>query len=239
MVPVIEIPQYDGRPLAHRPELLEEPLFWAGHLSSCARSEDTARLLFGADYEAAEAFHHELTERMEWPVFTVPLAAGHRLHVVYRLHTDDPGVEYFLHHPCWEEALLLARDDGHFMGPGLAWPELLAAADNGLPGGSTPHSHSRLLLLFPALGDAAISGSGVHRLAAALSALTLAESPDELATALLEDQGPTGPSNWTVANGVRVDDGAHSYRNPANTFALASQDQTRVSGALMAPAAVR
>ncbi|MFI9723807.1 hypothetical protein ACIHFE_29810 [Streptomyces sp. NPDC052396] len=230
---MMEIPGYGGRPLVHRPELLDEPLFWAGHLSSSARGEDTQKLLFGADYEAAEAFHRELIERGEWPVFTVPVAAGHLLHVVCRMWEDDPGVDYLLHGPSGD-GVLLATDDGHFTGPALSWPELLAASYNALPGGSTTDSHSRLLLMLPALGDHAVPDSGVPRLAAALSALTFAEAPEELATALLEDQGPTGPSNWTTLNGIRVDDGPHSCRNPGNAFALTFQDQARVTAAFTA-----
>ncbi|MFJ5726207.1 hypothetical protein [Streptomyces sp. NPDC093149] len=62
---MMEIPGYDGHPLVHEPELLQEPLFWLGHLYSCAHDEDAEELLFGADYEAAEVFHRELRERAE------------------------------------------------------------------------------------------------------------------------------------------------------------------------------
>lgn len=34
------IPGYDGGPLTHRPELLDERLFWLGHLHSCAQSSE-------------------------------------------------------------------------------------------------------------------------------------------------------------------------------------------------------
>ncbi|MFJ3929311.1 MULTISPECIES: hypothetical protein [unclassified Streptomyces] len=229
----MEIPGYDGPPLAHQPELLEEPLFWLGHLYPCSLDEDAEELLFGADYEAAEVFHRELRERAEWPVFTIPLAAGHLLHVVYRAWKDDPGVDYLLHHPGWERALLLAKDDGHFTGPALSWPELFSAADNGLPGGSTADPHRRLLLLLPALGDDNIPDDAEHRLTAALSALTAVEDPGELAAALVEGQGAGGASRWTSKNGVRVDDGAYSYRNPSHGFALTPEDLARVSTALM------
>ncbi|MFD4230404.1 hypothetical protein [Streptomyces sp. NPDC058545] len=233
MIGMMEIPGYDGHPLVQQPELLEEHLFWLGHLYSCAHDEDTEELLFGADYEAAEVFHRELLERAKWPVFTIPLAAGHLLHVVYRAWKDDPGVDYLLHHPSWERALLLAKDDGHFMGPALSWPELFSTADNGLPGGSTADSHSRLLLLLPALGDASTPDSATHRLVAALSAVTAAEAPEELAAALVEGQGAGGASRWTGKNGVRVNDGAYSYRNPSNAFALTPEDLARVSAAFM------
>ncbi|MFE9802878.1 hypothetical protein ACFYP6_29090 [Streptomyces goshikiensis] len=228
---MMEIPGYGGHPLVHQPELLEEPLFWLGHLYSCAHDEDVEELLFGADYEAAEVFHRELLERAKWPVFTVPLAAGHLLHIVYRTWKDDPGVDYLLHHPSWERALLLAKDDGHFMGPALSWPELFSAADNGLPGGSTADPHRRLLLLLPVLGDDRIPDRATHRLGAALSAVTAVEAPKELAAALVEGQGARGASRWTSKNDVRVDDGAHSYRNPSNGFALTPEDLARLSAA--------
>ncbi|ATZ22468.1 hypothetical protein ACFZBM_18300 [Streptomyces lavendulae] len=67
---------------------------------------------------------------------------------------DDAGVHYLITHPDWEHAEFLARDDGHWRGPGLSWPELIGAADNGLPGGTTTDPDTRLLLLLPALGDA-------------------------------------------------------------------------------------
>lgn len=227
------IPGYDGGPLTHQTGLLDEPLFWLGHLYSCVQSEEAEELLFGADYDAAGDFQRRLWERAEWPTFTVPLAADHRLHVVYRTFTDDTGTDYLLHHPDWDHAELLARDDGHFMGPGLSWPELLAAADNALPGGSTIDPHARLLLLLPAFGDDEVPGEAVGRLADALRALTSVEDPESLAAVLLEDQGAPGPARWTTAgHGLSVNDGAYSFRNPVNRFALSADRLARVANAL-------
>ncbi|MET9294889.1 hypothetical protein [Streptomyces sp. NPDC003077] len=228
---MIEIPGYASGPLTHEPELLTSPLFWLGHLYPVAGSEETEELLFGADDDAAEEFHRRLTEREDWPVFTVPLAAGHRLHVVYRNLRDDPGVDYLLYHPAWERALLLARNDGHFMGPALSWPELSAASGNGLPGGSTTDPRARLLLLLPAMGDDGLPDDAVPHLA---DALTSAEEPHDLAVALAEDQGPTGPVFWSADNGFAVNHGTYSYRNPSNAFALTAADQARVSAAFAA-----
>ncbi|MFG2260097.1 hypothetical protein [Streptomyces mirabilis] len=119
------IPGYDGGPLTHQVGLLDEPLFWLGHLYSCVQSEEVEELLFGADYDAAGDFQRRLWERAEWPTFTVPLADDHRVHIVYRTFADDTGIDYLLYHPDWDQAELLAQDDGHFMGPGLSWPELV------------------------------------------------------------------------------------------------------------------
>ncbi|MEV5342642.1 hypothetical protein AB0K93_29780 [Streptomyces sp. NPDC052676] len=58
-------------------------------------------------------------EGAQWPVFTVPLHDGHRLYVVYRAIPDDPGVDHILHHPDWDRAELLARDEGHGAGAPL------------------------------------------------------------------------------------------------------------------------
>lgn len=208
-------------------------MFWLGHLSACAKSEGAEELLFGADYDASGDFHQRLWERAEWPTLTVPLAAGHRLYVVHRTHPVDIGVDYLLHHPDWDQADLLAMDDAHFMGPALSWPELVTAADNALPGGSTTDPHARLLLLLPAFGDDEVPGEAVSRLTAALRARTGVEAPELLAPALLEGQGAPGPARWTTAGrGISVNDGGHSYRNPANHFALSADRLARVAAAL-------
>ncbi|WP_369185788.1 hypothetical protein [Streptomyces sp. Y1] len=227
------IPGYDSGPLSHHPELVDDPLFWPGHLYSCATSEEAEELLFGADDEAAGQFHRHLRELAGRPAFTVPAAGGHVLHVVHRTLDGDAGTDYLLHHPDWERAELLARDDGHFMGPGLSWPELVAIADNALPGGSTDDPHARLLLLLPAFGDDDLPDDAVDRLAAALRARTGAQAPEPLARALLDGQGPCGPAHWsTTGAGIRVNDGALSFRNPANAFALPPTRLARVTAAL-------
>ncbi|WP_254898172.1 hypothetical protein [Kitasatospora sp. NA04385] len=226
------IPGYDSGPLAHLPELLDEPRFWLGHLYSCVQSEEAEELLFGADYDAAEDFHRRLSGRADWPVFTVPVTAG-RLHVVYRNLEEDTGTDYLLHHPGWDRAELLAQDDGHFMGPGLSWPELTAAADNGLAGGSTTDPDARLLLLLPAFGDTALPAAAAERLAEALRNRTAVEDPEQLAAALLEGQGPCGPTRWTATgDGHRTNDGRYSFRNPTNRFALPADRLARVTAAL-------
>ncbi|MGW1469197.1 hypothetical protein ACWCPT_33225 [Streptomyces sp. NPDC002308] len=227
------IPGYESDVLTHPTDLLDDTLFWLGHLHSCPGNEETEELLFGADHDAASVYAEQLWKYADWPTFTVPLASGHRIHVVYRTFADDPGVDYLLHHPDWEHAEHLASDEGHFMGPGLSWPELVAAADSGLPGGSTTDPHARLLLLLPAFGDENVPEDAAERLTVALRARTGVDDPEALAVALLDDQGPFGPVNWrTGRDGVRVDDGTHSYRNPANPFALPPDRMARVSAAL-------
>ncbi|WP_244258543.1 hypothetical protein [Streptomyces sp. Tu 2975] len=124
-------------------------------------------------------------------------------------------------------------DDGHFMGPALSWPELTAAADHGLPGGCTTDPDARLLLLLPALGDNDLPDDAVERLTSALRALVGVEDPEVVAAALLESQSAPGAATWTtIGDGVRVNHGSYSYRNPANGFALPPARLARVSAAL-------
>jgi hypothetical protein len=224
------IPGYHDGPFGRRPELLEERLFWMSHLYSWSGGGR----LFGAGYDWAEhrSFQQRLWQRGDWPAFTMALAGGHRIHVVYRTVQDEEGVDHLVHHPDWERAELIARDDGHFMGPGLSWPDLITAADNGLPGGTTD-PHTRLLLLLPALGDDGLPPDAVHRLAAALRTRLDRHDAEPLAAAMLDDQGLTGPVRWTSnERGTRTNDGPYSYRNPANDFALPADRLARVSAAL-------
>ncbi|MEW2253365.1 hypothetical protein AB0907_39390 [Streptomyces sp. NPDC006975] len=227
------IPGYDGGPFSHLPELLHEPLFWLGHLHNYySESEEAEELVGGTDEQEAADLQSRLLRGDTWPVFTVPLAGDHRLYVVYRAFEEE-GIDYLLHHPDWDAAEYLAQDEGHFMGPGLSWPELTAAADNGLPGGSTTDAHARLLLLLPAFGDDAVPVDAVDRLTAALRARMRVEAPERLAAALLEDQGPCGSAHWTTAGGgYRINDGRYSYRNPANHFAWSASRLTTVTDAL-------
>ncbi|MFC7331505.1 hypothetical protein [Marinactinospora rubrisoli] len=229
----VRLPGYHGGPFARRPGLLADPLFWPGHLASCVRDAAAEELLFGPEHLRAghHDFHLRLWQRGDWPVFTVPLAAGHRLHVVYRTIPEDSGIDYVVHHPDWDRAELIARVDGNFMGPGLSWPELAAAAD--APGDGATGSHARLLLLLPALGDDAVPADAARRVAAALAARTAVAAPERLATVLLDHQGLCGPARWSMTGGgVRINDGGYSYRNPANRFALPEDRLARVAGAL-------
>ncbi|MBC6456542.1 hypothetical protein [Actinomadura sp. HBU206391] len=229
----VAIPGYSGGPYTHHREFLDEHLFWLGHLHSCAGSEEAEELLFGPDYEASGEFHLQMNDTADWPTFTLALTAGHRFHIVCRTFEDDPGTDYLLHHPDWEQAELLAADEGHFMGPGLSWPELTAIAFNGQPGGSAADPHARLLLLLPALGDDDLPDDAPAILAPALADRTAVPDPGRLAELLLEGQGACGPAHWTTSDlGVRVNDGHYSFRNPANPFAPPPHRLAQVSAAL-------
>ncbi|MEU6702658.1 hypothetical protein [Streptomyces wuyuanensis] len=228
---MLRIPGYQDGPLVQGTAYLDDPLFWPVHLGSCLRDEDAQRVAFGADWDAAMELCHVLSAQREWPVFSVPLSSGHTIHVVYRNLEGDHGVDYLIHHPAWSAAETLATDDGHFMGPGMAWPELLSAARQSAPGG-VDDPDARLLLLFPTLGDALIPDDAAVPLTAALAALTLIEETAAAASLLLENQGQWSPAHWRPADGIRINDGAYSYRNPGNAFALPAGRLSEISRAL-------
>ncbi|MGW4519347.1 hypothetical protein ACWEO4_47700 [Streptomyces sp. NPDC004393] len=72
-----QIAGYHDGPFARRPELPDHRLFWHGHLYSCAQG-NAGTLLWGDDCAWADHrnFQRRLWERGDWPVFTIPLAAG-------------------------------------------------------------------------------------------------------------------------------------------------------------------
>lgn len=228
---MLEIPGYEGGPLVQGSTHLDNPLFWHVHLGTCLRGEDAQRAAFGADWDAAMELYGVLSAEHEWPVFSVPLLSGHTIHVVYRNFVGERGVDYLIHQPAWSEAETLAVDDGHFMGPGMAWPELLSAARQ-LTADGVSNADARLLLLFPALGDAQLPDDAAAVLTTALAALTLIEEPADVARMLLVDQGQWAPAHWRRADGVWINDGGHSYRNPSNAFALPEGRLLEISSAL-------
>ncbi|MGW0767651.1 hypothetical protein [Streptomyces sp. NPDC002676] len=228
---MLQIPGYEGGPLVAGSAYLDDPLFWPVHLGACLRGQDAQRAAFGADWDAAMELCRVLYADHEWPVFSVPLRSGHTVYVVYRNFDGDRGVDYLIHHPTWPAAETLAVDDGHFMGPGTAWPELLSAARQPAAEG-VGDIDARLLLLFPTLGDAWLPDDAAAPLTAALAALTVIEEPVEVARMLLENQGQWEPAHWRLADGVWINDGGHSCRNPRNAFALPEGRLREISNSL-------
>ncbi|MET7696381.1 hypothetical protein [Streptomyces sp. NPDC005485] len=228
---MLKIPGYEGGPLVQGSAYLDNPLFWPVHLGTSLRGEDAQRAAFGADWDAAMELNRTLSGEHEWPVFNVPLRSGHTIHVVYRNFEDDQGVDYVIHHAAWSKAETLAAVDGHFMGPGMAWPELLSVARQPATEGAGDAA-ARLLLLFPTLGDAQLPDDAAAVLTTALAALTWIEEPAEVARMLLENQGLWAPARWTPTAGVWTNDGGHSFRNPGNAFALPERRLLEISDAL-------
>jgi hypothetical protein len=60
----------------------------------------------------------------------------------------------------------------------------------------------------------------------------LIEEPAEVAGILLKKQGQWAAANWGSADGVRINDGGYSFRNPDNSFALPGERLSDISHAL-------
>ncbi|TLS43100.1 hypothetical protein FE633_27560 [Streptomyces montanus] len=228
---MLKIPGYEHGPLVEGGAYLDDPLFWPVHLGTCLRGEDAQRAAFGADWDAAMELYRGLSAERGWPVFSVPLRSGHTIHVAYRNIEGDRGVDYLMHHPAWSAAETFTVDDGHFMGPGMAWSELVSVARQPESEG-VADTDARLLLLFPTLGDARLPDDAAAALATALTALTLIEEPADVASMLLENQGQWEAPHWELADDVWINDGGYSYRNPCNAFALPEERLWEISKAL-------
>jgi hypothetical protein len=190
-----------GHGIAPAERLLDLPGFWPAFYAP-VRDEFVAEPeSFGADPadvdEAAEALYG--AEEV-WPAFRIPMAGGHVLWIVHRNFPDDSGTDYLIAHPQWDRQAYPASLDGHYSGPGLSWPELVAVAESAPAGAEgVVDPGLRLLLLLPALGDAGMPEvEAVARTSGALRAVGVAEdaAPD-VAERLLDHRFWDGPT-WVV-----------------------------------------
>ncbi|MFE7274533.1 hypothetical protein [Streptomyces sp. NPDC057623] len=237
-----------GHGIAPAERLLRLPGFWpAFHMpvrDEFAQEPDA----FGADSadvdEAISALHD--AEEV-WPAFRIPVAGGHTLWIVHRNFPDDAGTDYLITHPDWDRHAFLASLDGHYSGPGLSWPELVAVAESapaGAEGGVDPGA--RLLLLLPAFGDADVpEAEAVARISGALTEVGVAEeAAPEVAEQLLDHpfwEGPTwavrgrSPLSGTTAgpgSPPALCDGLYSPRTVANGLGLTAAQERALADAL-------
>ncbi|MEU7803955.1 hypothetical protein AB0B10_32340 [Micromonospora arborensis] len=200
------IPGYEDDPLVDGAYLIDEPLFWASHLLQCTNGvEEPLCAGFGVSKDDLLQFFERVSAERQWPALSVPLSAGHVLHVLYRNLPGEGGYDYLLHHPDWKATVPLARVEGCFRGPGLCWPELLAVAQKAVEAGSAPRldPHTFLLLL-PIMSDADLPLDADDVLAAMLTACGAAGETGALARILLEEQGCWGPQHWTLTPAGRI-----------------------------------
>jgi hypothetical protein len=203
----VKIPGYENDPLIDGVHLLDERSFWPVHLLQCTRGEPGELCsTFGVEEADLWQFYDRTSDEQQWPVFSISLPSRHVLHVVYRNIAGDAGYDYVLHRPDWAATVWLATIDGHFRGPGLCWPELLAAARTGTGAGQLAAPEARMLLLLPVMADDELPADAEARLAGALTACGATGDARGLARAVLNDQGLWGPRHWRFEHGSRVTD---------------------------------
>ncbi|MEU8660590.1 hypothetical protein [Actinoplanes philippinensis] len=191
----------------------EDRLFWPAFLLTVGGSL-AAATSFDVDPADVEEYADNLHQPASWPFVTVPLARGHRLHVLFRNFEGDAGWDYLLHPAGSDSVITLAALEGGFHGPGLNWPELLAVADQADPAWTR---EERLLLLLPAVGDADLAHDAEELIATAFT--TVGGRPDhrhEVAGELLTaSRRFWGSPTWVEYQNHRICSNEHSPRNLA------------------------
>jgi hypothetical protein len=220
-----------GHGIAPAEHQLDLPGFWPAYLGPVRREFADEPELFGADAADLDAASEALYDATEsWPAYRIPLWDGQILWVVHRNFPDDAGTDYLLTHPDRPRETHLASIDGHHTGPGLSWPDLLAAAE------ATPVApvdaagvcdpDQRLLLLLPAFGDADTPvEAAIRRISAALVAVGMAEAVAPEAAELLLDN-PFRASPFWDAQGASPLSGGSGDLVPVRASAFSPPTDT-------------
>ncbi|MFJ2830962.1 hypothetical protein ACIPC1_25920 [Streptomyces sp. NPDC087263] len=200
-----------GHGIAPAEELLGLAGFWPAYFLPAWDEFMEEPALFGADEADVDAATEALYSAPEaWPAYRIPLTGGHLLWVVHRNFPDDPGTDYLLTHPDWDRDAPLASLEGHFSGPGLSWPELVAVADSAPARDEGVRDPAlRLLLLLPVFGDADVPvAEAISRISGALTTVGVAAgAAPGVAERLLDHPFWDGPT-WTTQSESPLSGGA-------------------------------
>ncbi|MFG2047594.1 hypothetical protein ACGFIW_09210 [Micromonospora sp. NPDC048935] len=189
---------------------LDDPLFWPAFLLAPGGSS-TAAAAFDADPADVEDYVSALHQHDTWPVISLDLAQGHRMHVLFRNFDGDSGWDYLVQPVGSDTAITAAALEGGFQGPALSWAELVRTASRPDLGRSPTE---RLLLLLPAVGDSGIPPEAQDVVTSAVTAVGATHRPDDVARELLRaSQRFWGGCSWGERDGVPVCLGVHSPRH--------------------------
>ncbi|MBB5803585.1 hypothetical protein F4560_003353 [Saccharothrix ecbatanensis] len=198
--------------LVDRTDLVGDPVFWALFLMLTGGS-DSAATAFDVDPADMSALYEDLNDQDRWPVLTLPVRGGHRVHLVWCNFPDDSGHDYLLSPADNRRAVPLAHISGNFHGPGLSWDELVATSQQPDP---VLSAAARMLLLLPASGDTAAPPTAPDLVAAALTAVGAKRHQRAVATELLSHRNRWTPANWHTTGGVSWCSGWYTYRTRDN-----------------------
>lgn len=204
-------PPFAESPLVDGAGVLAGDLFWPTFLHTVGGSA-SAPHAFGIDPADLNEVVETFLDEQNWPVFTLRLTGTGRVHVIMRNFPDEGGVDYVLDPGAGRDAIPLAAMEGHFRGPALAWPELIAVAQQRDPD-HTPAQ--RLLLLLPVCADRDLPGDAREIVAAALTDVGATVGIDRMVDELLHSPRYwTRDCAWTTADDAVVCLGSHAYRRP-------------------------
>lgn len=211
-------PPVDPTTLVDATAWMDEPLFWPAFLHSFGGSA-AAPTAFAADPADVEDYLHRLHRADAWPVVTLHLGGGHRMHLVWRNYEDDSGWDYLLTPADATAPVAVAALEGHFRGPAMSWPELASLATR--RDGDRSHAE-RLLLLLPGYGDAETPDTAHGLVAAALGDVGVVRGHRQVATELLQaNRRFWGSPAWLDVDGVAACPNGYSLR----TTAMADEDR--------------
>lgn len=200
-------PPVDPAALVEATAWLDEPWFWPAFLATVGTSP-SALTAFERDPADVKRDSHVLRRTDAWPVVTLPLGHGHRLHLVWRNFDGEAGVDYLLAPRATDASFELATLEGHFRGPAFSWPEVLSLAASG-----PRRPAERLLLLLPAYGDAATPETAVEVVAAALTDVGAVRDQPRMAADLLGRHHFWGAPAWVEDDGLSICRNGSSIRN--------------------------
>lgn len=212
-------PPVDPAALVDTTAWLDEPLFWPAFLHSFGGSA-TAPTVFAADPADVEGYLDRLHQADAWPVVTLHLGGGHRMHLVWRNYEGDSGWDYLLAPAGADAPFVVAALEGNFRGPAMSWPELTSLAAR--PDGERSQAE-RLLLLLPSYGDAETPDTALDLVAAALGDVGVVRGHRQVATELLHaNRRFWGSPVWLDVGGVATCPNRYSVR----TAAMADEEHT-------------
>ncbi|MEV6967873.1 hypothetical protein AB0M47_22460 [Hamadaea sp. NPDC051192] len=202
-------PALDPSMLLDATPWLDQPAVWPALLWAVGGAS-TAVNAFDVDPADTDVMLTQLSAPGGWPVFTVKLASGHHLHLVWRNLAEDAGWDYLMAPAVLTDSIPLAMLEGHFRGPGLTWPELVIVANQGT---TALDRAQRLLLALPALGDIDLPEEAVAIVVDAVTAVGAVRHQLEVAEELLEaSRRFWGRPQWADLDGVPTCLGQHSLR---------------------------
>ncbi|MEV6370103.1 hypothetical protein AB0L86_24765 [Micromonospora musae] len=203
-------PPFLRSPLIDGSAVMAHALFWPAFLHTVGGSS-SAPNAFDADPADLSELIDIFLDSDSWPVFSLDLAGRSRLHVIMRNFPDDGGVDYVLDPGNDGDAIPLAAMEGHFRGPALAWPELVAATHQADQGNSWG---GRLLLLLPSCADSDRPSTAIDMVTAALTSLGAGPDARQVGAELLDSRRYwTQSCQWATVDGALVCLGAPAYRS--------------------------
>jgi hypothetical protein len=141
-----------------RSGLLANPMFWAAHLLENTGGEHAVDLFFDvspSDYDKfwkKEFKDSVVDDAGAFPsyCFALPLPNGCLASVEWEACPGDFGIAYYIHHPKWDNPLLLCRYPSAYDWPPFRWAEAVMIADCIREHAGHPKLHQAAMpLLFP------------------------------------------------------------------------------------------